>query len=328
MQSLDPTKLPRKPKPPAPPPTRPVAPLDGALPWCLRTHSAGPCPSDGRSTWLTGLALFCNERGVPEAELAAWAQAHGPLASHGEKRITAAIRGVYKRKRAAHGTQAYHAPQEPREALETPLLAILQSPRRQPTETTNWLPVLLNTRERLKARSMAPVAFASPLFFHDDEPVIWPSTLNLIQGQTGAHKSRVAELFSAILIAKTVPVGDALGITRNREPGVAYTLCYVDTERSVSEQLPYAIQQLRERAGYPRHVDPPTFDYISLEEVPRAERLAALRQYLAHVRRTYENHLVIVLDVLTDCISSFNDEKESLLLVDLLNRLINPSCGL
>lgn len=320
MQSLDLTKLPRKTTPAVLPQTRPAVSVDGALPWCLLNYNAGPCPSDGRNTWLAGLALFCNEKGVPEADLEAWALAHGPLASHGEKQVTAVIRGVYKRKRAAHGTKAYHVP---REVPDTPLPTFSPRPSRPAATETNWLPELLNTRLLLQKRSMETVAFARPLFFHDDEPVIWPRTLNLIQGQTGAHKSRVAELFSAILIAETVPVGDAIGITRNREPGVDYTLCYVDTERSVSEQLPYAIQQMRERAGYPRQVDPPTFDYISLEVVPRAERLPALRQYLAHVRRTYNNHLVIVLDVLTDCISSFNDEKESLLLVDLLNRLIN-----
>lgn len=76
------------------------------LDWCLGIFSGGTCPTDGRNTWLTTLALFCNERGVPEPELLAWALVHGPLQSHGERRITDTIRGNYSRNTANHGTKA------------------------------------------------------------------------------------------------------------------------------------------------------------------------------------------------------------------------------
>ena len=295
----------------------------GVLAWCLDTYSGGPCPSDGRNTWLTGLALFCNEKGVPETELLSWALGYALLAGHGEKRITAVIRGNYNRKVGDHGSKAFSPAWEQGVGREMRSLTRAAPPGKHPDAETDWLPELLETRKQLQKRSMAPVTFAPPLFNQDEEAVIQLRTINLIQGQTGAHKSRVAELFSTILIADTVPTCDTIGIERNGEPGADYTLCYVDTERSVSEQFPFAIQQMRKRAGYPLDVDPPSFDYISLGLVPRTKRLQALEQYLKYVRLTYHNHLVIVLDVLTDCISSFNDEKESLLLVDLLNRLIN-----
>lgn len=187
----------------------------------------------------------------------------------------------------------------------------------------NWVPQLLKGREELRHRSTEAVRFAVPLIFQDDEAVIYPRTLNLIQGQTGSHKSRVAALFATVMIAAGVPACDAVGLARHGEDGQSYTLCYVDTERNASDDFPFAIQQMRERAGYGRNEHPACFDFITLEPVPRAERLKALGQYLEYVRGKYQNHLVIVLDVLTDCISSFNDEKESLLLVDMLNRFIN-----
>ncbi|AYA37828.1 DUF3987 domain-containing protein [Hymenobacter oligotrophus] len=77
------------------------------LAWCLSKHSGGPCPDDGRNIWLTGLALFCNEQGVPEAELLDWALSHPPLATHREDRIRTTIRGNYTRHSAAFASKAY-----------------------------------------------------------------------------------------------------------------------------------------------------------------------------------------------------------------------------
>lgn len=296
---------------------------DGALDWCLANFSGGGCPADGRNHWLTSLALFCNERGISQHELLDWALGHSPLADHGEKRIKSTVRGIYERSQAAFGSKVYASASFSQSKVTAPSNSLPEPFRTAVRQEANWLPELIATRERLQVRSEGTVTFAPALYWQDDEPVIWPRTLNLIQGQTGAHKSRVAELFSAVLFANELPVCDTLGIVRQGQPGVEYTLCYVDTERNITDQLPYAIQQMREKAGFGRDFHPATFDYVSLEEVPRAQRLTALGQYLAHVRKTYKGHLVIVLDVLTDCIGSFNDEKESLLLVDMLNRLIN-----
>ncbi|MGY2134733.1 hypothetical protein ACW9KT_21060 [Hymenobacter sp. HD11105] len=295
-----------------------------ALRWCLmqyEAHHGSFPPKGGRNQWLIALGYFCNEKGVSLAELERQAVGSYAAPDFNAREISQTLRGIYQREAAAHGTKRYTTPDPAR--YKSDFLASFRQKGKEPPPSKNWLPQLLDTRQQLRTRSTETVTFAPPLFFQDDEPVIWPRTINLIQGQTGAHKSRVAELFSTVLIAEQSPACDTVGLSRYGEDGLAYTLCYVDTERTTSEQLPYALQQIRERAGYPRDAHPSTFDYISLEPVPRAERLTALEQYLTHVRTTHAGHLLIVLDVLTDCIGSFNDEKESLLLVDMLNRLIN-----
>jgi hypothetical protein len=310
---------------PAPHP-RPPAPgftSNDAAAWCFAQHAErhgpAPGPGEGHNGWLAALTKFCNESGAPFDDVLALALDTAP-AGHDEAKITATVQGIYRRDAADHGRKPYTTPH----GNKTNFAADSgQKENAAQPVGTNWLPQLLDTRERLRERSAATVSFAPPLFFQDEEPVIWPRTLALIQGQTGAHKSRVAELFGTVLIAAQAPACDTVGLARHGEDGQVYTLCYVDTERTTSEQLPYALQQMRERAGYERTAHPPTFDYISLEPIPRAARLAALGQYLAHVRTTFAGHLLIVLDVLTDCICSFNDEKESLLLVDMLNRMIN-----
>ena len=254
----------------------------GAAAWCYAQHTGKhgppPGPGEGHNHWLTQLTKFCNDSGAPLNDVLALAHDTAP-AGHDTAKIKDTVSGIYRRDIAAHGSKPYTTPANNKAAFSAFAAYSGQKENASPVGT-NWLPQLLDTRERLRERSAATVSFAPPLFFQDEEPVIWPRTLALIQGQTGAHKSRVAELFGTVLIAVQTPACDTVGLARHGEDGQVYTLCYVDTERTTSEQLPYALQQMRERAGYERTAHPPTFDYISLEPIPRAARLAALGQYL------------------------------------------------
>lgn len=129
------------------------------LDWCLRTFNRGPCPRAGRNDWLTALALFCNERGVPETKLLAWALSHPPLFDHGEKRIADTIKGNYQRNTAAHGSKAFVPSQIANEL-------VTHGPERAPT--TKWpAPVDLTPR-------LHPVpAFDETLFPPVLRPALW-----------------------------------------------------------------------------------------------------------------------------------------------------------
>ena len=56
---------------------------------------------------------------------------------------------------------------------------------------------------------------------------------------------------------------------------------------------------------------------------PRAARFPRLVEYLDHSRRQFKGHLIIILDVLSDCVADFNDVGASLSLIDLLNVAVN-----
>ena len=119
------------------------------------------------------------------------------------------------------------------------------------------------------------------------------------------------------------PPDEALGIEFRPVLGEAYKLLYVDTERNTSDQLPFAIQQLKGRAGFDLSDHPLALDYTSLVLLPRAARFPALAEYLAHHRLGFSGHLVVILDVLSDCVADFNDVAASLELMDLLNVAVN-----
>ena len=161
--------------------------------------------------------------------------------------------------------------------------------------------------------------------WHDDEPAIWPRSITLIQGQTGVHKSRVAELFGSAILPEgpNGRQGDSLGISFKPVDGVKYRLLYVDTERNLSDQLPFAIQNLKQRAGYGFKDHPAELFCTSLVNLPRKQRFARLAEFLAYHRANFSGHLIVILDVLSDCVSDFNDVEASLELMDLLNVAVN-----
>jgi hypothetical protein len=185
------------------------------------------------------------------------------------------------------------------------------------------VPHLLALRQVLKKRVASPVACTAPILTQDGEGIIWPHTINVIQGQTGTHKSRVAETISSVLIAHGGFQGEALGLAVGDTTAGPYSVCYIDTERNQQEQFIQAVQKMKKRAGYEHDESLAHFDYNSLLDIPRTDRLAALRDYLEYIRKELLGHLVIVLDQTADCVADFNDPKESMLLTDLLNVMVN-----
>jgi hypothetical protein len=185
------------------------------------------------------------------------------------------------------------------------------------------LNTLLADEKRIGELAKLPITGVLPFIRQYGEPIFFSRSINLIQGQTGSHKSRFGELLSAVLIAAHLPTCDALGFVRAHELPQDYTLVYVDTERNLNSEFPAAVQRIKEWAGYYRTDTVAHFRYISLQGIPRDERFAALTEFLDYARQTITTHIVVVIDVLSDCVRDFNDPKDSLLLADMLNKAIN-----
>jgi hypothetical protein len=188
-------------------------------------------------------------------------------------------------------------------------------------ETTSNLQKVLKTKEKLKENKAKTIIFSKPILTQNELPVFFPNTINVIQGKKGQHKSRIAEYVCSVLLKKAGYEKEILNF--QADPDKAFSICFIDTERNISEQLPYALQQIQLRAGYRITDDPDNFEYISLLEIDRKFRFDTDRLFLEHLRITYKNHIFIVLDVLTDCVENFNDPKDSLKLIDLMNMTIN-----
>lgn len=184
------------------------------------------------------------------------------------------------------------------------------------------LQIVLNTYNKLRELKANEIRFSEPVLKQGENAVIFPHTINVIQGQAGVHKSRLAENLCAAFMKKESCYNELLGFNRlNVE--TTHTVVYVDTERNLSEQLPYALQSIQIKAGYTRQEHPENFKYISLLQINRKDRFSVLNEYLNYTKKVTESPLFIVLDVSTDCIEDFNKTDKSMELIDLMNMAIN-----
>ncbi|WP_135464398.1 DUF3987 domain-containing protein [Hymenobacter aquaticus] len=125
---------------------------EDALPWCLvqheKHHGAMPGPG-GRHTWLVAFSFFCNETGVPEETLTAYA-ARWQAEDFTEKEISRTIHDIYKKRRDEHGREPFSSHASPRPfnlsvAGQSEIVSHAQSlPGSIAKEAYDSLPVWLN----------------------------------------------------------------------------------------------------------------------------------------------------------------------------------------
>ncbi len=187
---------------------------------------------------------------------------------------------------------------------------------------SDLLSKIIMTAEKIKKIKERDIRFSDPIIRQNGNAIIFPRTINVIQGQAGVHKSRLAEFFCAAMLKLNGYIIELLGYKRENFDA-NNTVVYVDTERNQSEQFPYALQCIQMKAGYEKHEHPNNFKYISLLEIPRKERFGVLDEYLKLLKQETKNPLFIVLDVSTDCIEDFNKTDKSMELIDLMNVAIN-----
>lgn len=181
---------------------------------------------------------------------------------------------------------------------------------------------LLEIQSDLKSRMSGSISFSKPILKHGENAIIFPNTINVIQGQAGAHKSRVAETICSAILSKP-DIENHLGFSKNILDHLH--LLYADTERNLKDQFPYALQQIVTKGGYKKEEPPVNFSFISLIEIERAQRFTVLREFIAYQRSITDYHLLIVLDVTTDCIMDFNKPEHTMQLIDLMNVSVNHS---
>ena len=107
---------------------------------------------------------------------------------------------------------------------------------------------IMLTAEKIKKIKERDIRFADPILRQNENAVIFPHTINVIQGQAGVHKSRLAEFICAAMLKLHGFSAELLGYKRENFDA-NNTVVYVDTERNQSEQFPYALQNIQLKAG-------------------------------------------------------------------------------
>lgn len=225
------------------------------------------------------------------------------------------------------GEKKFYKPQEAPADIAKELLPNLDGRPENKGEITGGLfSELMRVRDEIDKNRRREISFQEPVLTREGTAVLFLRTILLIQAKFGRHKSRMVEnICSAILMMLGyTPDNDHIGFRLTTDKTKPFAVLYVDTERSITDSFPFAIQNILSNAGYDHNANLPNFDFISLVSIPRENRFALFAKYLSSKQEEYKDkHLIVVLDVLTDLVTNFNDVRESLQLIDLLNSTIN-----
>ncbi|WP_306642386.1 toprim domain-containing protein [Sanyastnella coralliicola] len=187
-------------------------------------------------------------------------------------------------------------------------------------ETDHRFRNIFLSRDLIIQNASQPVKKDDPLLTLNGNPIIYPETLSIIQGASGTHKSRMCEAIVSALIQKE---GNEVSGVQRKEGLKPIRVIYTDTERNQKFQFPFALQQMRENGGYDRFKHISLLEPLSLINVKRNERMTFLRNHLERFAMESKGPVVIVIDILTDCASNFNEVGDTMELTDLMNEMIN-----
>lgn len=176
--------------------------------------------------------------------------------------------------------------------------------------------------DAIKSQVPGEIIRPAPILTFDEIPILYPGTINSISGKKGCHKSRFSEHIASLLINKNA-TKSKLGISKN--PNIQTRVVYIDTERNYKWHLAEVVKSIIINAGY-KETDEDwkeIFNIYSLIDIPRIDRVSAIEAILEGERKQCDYHLFFILDVLTDCVSNFNNLDDTNAIFDKLNVFIN-----
>ena len=123
-----------------------------------------------------------------------------------------------------------------------------------PSISESYLEKIVATEKKLQILKKKRIVFSPPIITRLDAPGIFRYTINVIQGQSGVHKSRLASHFASQILQKQ---GCTINLLDLEYDDTSQDLMvYVDTERNHCEQFPCFVQEVLENAGYSIEEDP------------------------------------------------------------------------
>lgn len=196
--------------------------------------------------------------------------------------------------------------------------SLIQKQTKENEEKVKLLKELLTMEVKIHNNAAKDIVRLPSLISRNGIPIIKQGTVNILQGKTGTHKTRFSELLISLLIDKAN--GNYLHFQKEIEKPVV--VCYIDTERNTTEELPLGVQNIKLKAGYRRDEKIPTLRCTSIKHIDRDKRLKAVECFISKVRnQNPDSPIFTVLDVVTDCCANFNNVDETLKLFDFISRL-------
>lgn len=149
------------------------------------------------------------------------------------------------------------------------------------------------------------------------DDLIFDNSIVLIQGKEGSHKSRLASALTSLFITTETNIRlMEFSKTENRN----YPVLYLDTERNKLNQLPTMLKQIMQMINISKEELQKQLTIGPLAETDRRFRTFLMGALFAQTDSSNNQKAIIVLDIVTDFVSDFNNLTNSFALLDLLNQ--------
>jgi hypothetical protein len=158
------------------------------------------------------------------------------------------------------------------------------------------------------------IVYGAPWISYNDAPIIADGSVTLIQGKAKSHKSRLAETFCSLLLSPGKK--QAMGFKRYAM-NTGYCVAYIDTERAMGTDFAAALQRIKQGAGYSKTEQLDNLMWYSIKMAKREKRLLATKAVIQDARSIMQERglkhygLLVVLDVISDCVRSFNNDSDA-----------------
>lgn len=149
-----------------------------------------------------------------------------------------------------------------------------------------------------------------------EEDLLYPNSIIMIQGKEGTHKSRLAAALTSLLISDC---RDDTYMGFKKADSNQYHVLYLDTERNKTQQLPMMLQQIHRNLGLEKIELRKRLTIAPLSELCRNDRITVMGQYFQNLPKKDGETVIIVVDIVSDFISDFNNLVQSNQFLDLIN---------
>jgi hypothetical protein len=162
----------------------------------------------------------------------------------------------------------------------------------------------------------------APLLLYKEKPVIFNNTKIVIQGKPGTHKSRFSAALVSLLLSGNIST-QLYGFSKATNS--TCNVLYIDSERNINHELPLMLKQIIKDSGVDKDALKQRLMLLPFTGVERDKRLFVLGRQISILQgdKTIKNHLVIVLDIITDMVRDFNSVESTNLVNDVMNMASN-----
>lgn len=168
------------------------------------------------------------------------------------------------------------------------------------------------------------IVYNPPWISYENAPIIADASITLVQGKAKSHKSRLAETFCSLLLSHGKK--QLMGFKKYTMSN-SYCVLYVDTERAHLTDFAAALQRIKTGAGHNKMQPMENLIWYSIKMRKREKRLISTKAAIIAAQRKMEQRglkgygLLVVLDVISDCIVSFNNDADSNKFYDYIGML-------